>query len=281
MTLLDGKKLKVAIFDELKKEVSNLTNKPKLVVIQVGNDAASNIYIEQKKKMAAYIGYEFEYLKLAVTTTEEELLKEINRLNKDKMVTGILIQLPLPDSISYKKVINAIDYSKDVDGLTDINTGKLMHQEKGIYSCTPAGIMELLKSYNINLAGLHAVIIGRSDLVGKPLANMLINNDATVTVCHTKTKDLVKYTKDADLLVVATGKENLITEEMVKDNVIVVDVGISHTVNGITGDVNFATVSKKASYITPVPGGVGQMTVAMLAKNVMQAYKLQNDGTDK
>ena len=280
MIILDGKMKKMVIFNELKEEVSKLNEKPKLTVIQIGDNHASNIYIEQKRKMAEYIGYDFNLLKLAENTSEDELINHVNKLNRDITVNGILIQLPLPKDINYKKVLNMIDPVKDVDGLTDINTGKLVHKKNGIYSCTPAGIIELLDEYNIDLVGLKTVVIGRSDLVGKPLANMLINRDATVTVCHSKTKDLDSYTKEADLLVVAVGQAKLIKENMVKKGAIVIDVGINYTEDGTCGDVDFEKVSKIASYITPVPGGVGQMTVAMLAKNVMKAYELQKDRKD-
>ena len=275
MKLLDGKIIKMQIFDNLKLKVERLENKPNFVVIQVGNDEASNIYIKQKLKMAEYIGYGSKLLKYDTDVSEEYLINEINKLNMNKDVHGILVQMPLPESINSDKIQNAILPSKDIDGLTDINTGMLCHNKDSLFSCTPLGIMELLKKYNISVKGLNAVVVGRSNLVGKPMAMMLTNEDATVTMCHSKTKDLGDYTKKADLLVVAVGCPKLIKEDMVKENAIVIDVGINRTDEGICGDVDFDNVSKKALYITPVPGGVGQMTVAMLASNILKAYELQ------
>ncbi len=275
MKLLDGKIIKMQIFDNLKLKVEKLENKPNFVVIQVGNDEASNIYIKQKLKMAEYIGYGSKLLKYDTDVSEEYLINEINKLNMNKDVHGILVQMPLPESINSDKIQNAILPSKDIDGLTDINTGMLCHNKDSLFSCTPLGIMELLKKYNISVKGLNAVVVGRSNLVGKPMAMMLTNEDATVTMCHSKTKDLGDYTKKADLLVVAVGCPKLIKEDMVKENAIVIDVGINRTDEGICGDVDFDNVSKKVSYITPVPGGVGQMTVAMLASNILKAYELQ------
>ena len=274
MKLLDGKIIKMQIFDNLKLKVEKLENKPNFVVIQVGNDEASNIYIKQKLKMAEYIGYGSKLLKYDTDVSEEYLINEINKLNMNKDVHGILVQMPLPESINSDKIQNAILPSKDIDGLTDINTGMLCHNKDSLFSCTPLGIMELLKKYNISVKGLNAVVVGRSNLVGKPMAMMLTNEDATITMCHS-TKDLGYYTKKADLLVVAVGCPKLIKEDMVKENAIVIDVGINRTDEGICGDVDFDNVSKKVSYITPVAGGVGQMTVAMLASNILKAYELQ------
>ena len=273
--ILDGKKIKNIILDELKEEVSKLSVKPKLVVIQVGNNEASNVYIKQKNNMCNYIGYDFEHMKLDENIKLEELLLIIDKLNNDKDVNGILVQLPLPSHIDSKFVINAINPLKDVDGLTDLNNGKLFHNKDGLYSCTPYGVMELLSRYNISVSGKYVVIVGRSDLVGKPMSMMMLNKDATVSVCHSKTKNLSEFTKKADILVVAVGKPNFITSDMIREDAIVIDVGISQTVNGLCGDVDFNSVVDKCSYITPVPGGVGPMTVAMLAKNVLKAYKKQ------
>lgn len=275
MKKLDGKIIKSQILDELKDEVSLLSKKPNFVVIQVGNNEASNIYINQKRKMAEYIGYEFSLLKFDENINEEVLLNEINKLNNDSNVNGILVQMPLPSHIDTNKVQNAVNPLKDIDGLSDINSGILFHNKKTLFPCTPLGVMELLKRYNISVSGLNAVVVGRSNLVGRPMSMMLTNNDATVTICHSKTKNLKEYTSKADLLVVAVGSPKLITEDMVKDNAIIVDVGINRTNDGLCGDVDFDNVSKKVSYITPVPGGVGQMTVAMLASNILKAYKIQ------
>ena len=273
--ILDGKKIKKVVLDEIKSEVNNLSVKPKLVVIQVGNNEASNVYIKQKSNMCEYVGYEYEHIKLENSVTEEDVINVINRLNNDEKVTAILVQLPLPDGMDTNKIVNSISPKKDVDGLTDLNNGMLFHGKDTLYSCTPYGVMELLDRYDISVSGKNVVIVGRSDLVGKPMAMMMLDRDATVTVCHSKTKNLKEFTKNADILVVAVGKPNLITEDMISDGVVILDVGINRTDTGLCGDVLFDSVKDKCSYITPVPGGVGQMTVAMLSKNVLKAYKMQ------
>ena len=273
--ILDGKKIKKVVLDEIKSEVNNLSVKPKLVVIQVGNNEASNVYIKQKSNMCEYVGYEYEHIKLENSVTEEDVINVINRLNNDEKVTAILVQLPLPDGMDTNKIVNSISPKKDVDGLTDLNNGMLFHGKDTLYSCTPYGVMELLDRYDISVSGKNVVIVGRSDLVGKPMAIMMLDRDATVTVCHSKTKNLKEFTKNADILVVAVGKPNLITEDMISDGVVILDVGINRTDTGLCGDVLFDSVKDKCSYITPVPGGVGQMTVAMLSKNVLKAYKMQ------
>ena len=277
MELLDGKKIKNEILDELRNEVNNLQEKPALAVIQVGDNEASNVYIKQKEKMAQYVGYQFHHIKLEDSITEKELLCGIDKLNKDVNIHGILVQMPLPSHIDMYRIQNAVLPEKDVDGLSDINTGKLFHGKDALYSCTPYGIMELLKRYNISVVGKHAVVVGRSNLVGKPMSIMLVNEGATVTVCHSKTKDLAKYTQDADILIVAAGKPKLITADMVKDDAVVIDVGITRLESGLCGDVDYENVLPKCSYITPVPGGVGPMTVAMLGKNILKAYKIQKE----
>lgn len=277
MIILDGKKIKNEILDELKNEVSELTEKPNFVVIQVGDNPASNVYIKQKAKMAEYVGYGYKHLKLAEDITEKELLKEIDILNKDKNVHGILVQMPLPDQIDTNKVQNAVLPEKDVDGLSDMNAGKLFHSKDALFSCTPYGVMEILKRYNISIEGRHAVIVGRSNLVGKPMSVMLTNAGATVTLCHSKTKDLMMHTKMADILIVCVGKPKMITSEMVSEGTIVIDVGINRLADGLCGDVDYENVANKCSYITPVPGGVGPMTVAMLGQNVLKAYQMQKE----
>lgn len=275
MKIIDGKKIKKEILDELKEEVSKLKDKPNFVVIQVGNNEASNVYIKQKAKMAEYIGYGYTHMKLDEDITEAELLEKIDKLNKDKNIHGILVQMPLPSHIDTNKIQNAVIPEKDVDGLSDMNAGKLFHGKDALFSCTPYGIMELLKRYNIKLEGSHAVVVGRSNLVGKPMGTMLTNAGATVTLCHSKTKDLAKQTKKADILIVTVGKPKLITADMVRKGTVVIDVGINRLADGLCGDVDYENVSKKCSYITPVPGGVGPMTVAMLGSNVLKAYKMQ------
>ena len=277
MILLDGKTLKQKILDNLKEEVSHLEVKPKLVVIQVGNDPASCVYVKQKANMAKYIGYDFLHLEIDSNITQAKLLEIINDLNFDDTVDGILVQMPLPKQLDANIIANAIFSVKDVDGLTDVNTGMLVHNKETLVSCTPQGIIDLLKAYNISLEGKNVVIVGRSILVGKPLANLLINLNATVTVCHSKTKNLKEITKTADILVSAVGKKHFIKEDMVKENAIIVDVGINRENDKLYGDVDLANVKNKVSYITPVPGGVGPMTVAELAKNVLKAYNLRRN----
>lgn len=274
MIILDGKSIKNQILDNIRLEVIKLKDKPKLVVIQVGDDPASSVYVNQKKKMAEYVGYNFEHIKLPESVLEDEVIEIIDKLNEENGVDGILVQMPLPNHLNSKIIQNRIIPSKDVDGLTDINTGKLVHNCASLISCTPKGIVDLLDAYKIETRGKHAVIVGRSDLVGKPLVNLLLNRDATVSICHSKTKDLSTITKLADILIVAIGKKEFIDESMIKDKSIVIDVGINRVDNKLYGDVKFDTVSKKASYITPVPGGVGPMTIAELAKNVLCAYKI-------
>ena len=274
MIILDGKSIKNQILDNIRLEVIKLKDKPKLVVIQVGDDPASCVYVNQKKKMAEYVGYNFEHIKLPESVLEDEVIEIIDKLNEENGVDGILVQMPLPNHLNSKIIQNRIIPSKDVDGLTDINTGKLVHNCASLISCTPKGIVDLLDAYKIEIRGKHAVIVGRSDLVGKPLVNLLLNRDATVSICHSKTKDLSTITKLADILIIAIGKKEFIDESMIKDKSIVIDVGINRVDNKLYGDVKFDTVSKKASYITPVPGGVGPMTIAELAKNVLCAYKI-------
>ena len=275
MELLDGKIVKKQILEELKQEVEKLERKPGLVVIQVGEDPASKVYVGQKEKMATAIGINFEHLKLKENVTQEKLEREIKKRNKDDNVDGILVQMPLPKHLDTKKIQNLIDDKKDVDGLSDINAGKLMHQVDCLEPCTPKGIMEILDYYKIPVEGKNVVIVGRSDLVGKPLAAMMLNKNATVTVAHSKTNNLKEVTKTADILVAAVGKKGLITEDMVKEDAVIIDVGINRVEDKLYGDVDFDGVKDKVSYITPVPGGVGQMTVASLGQNVIKAYQLR------
>ena len=274
--ILDGKGIKEIILDELKEMVDKLESKINFAVIQVGNDEASNVYIKQKKKMAEYIGYGFDHIKLGEDTSMEEMLSLIDRLNNDSDVHGIMVQMPLPHHMDVSVIQNAVLPIKDIDGLSDMNNGKLFHEKDALYSCTPYGVMELLKRYEIDVAGMHAVVVGKSNLVGKPMSVMLMDAGATVTVCHSLTKNLSTYTKMADILVVATGCPKLISGDMVKDGAIVIDVGITRLDSGLCGDVDFLSVKDKAKYITPVPGGVGPMTVAMLATNIYKAYLMQS-----
>lgn len=272
--LLDGKIVKKELLEKLKEELLTLPRQLGLTVIQVGEDPASKVYVGQKEKMALEVGYNFNHVKLDENVTEEELLKVIDELNADELVDGILVQMPLPKHLDAKKIQNRVDPFKDVDGLCDINAGKLMHNVDTLVPCTPYGIMSMLEHYEIDVTGKNVVVIGRSDLVGKPIAQLMQNANATVTVCHSKTANLAEYTKMADILVVAIGKANFITGDMIKENAVVVDVGINRVDGKLVGDVDFASAEEIASYITPVPGGVGQMTVAELGRNVLKAHKL-------
>lgn len=271
--IIDGKELSTKIREELKSEIKTYMIKPCLAVIQIGNDPASDVYIKAKEKACSEVGIYFKHIKFEETAREIEVINKILELNNDEYVNGILLQLPLPEKFNAEKLINYIARNKDVDGLTDVNVGKLVNKKKCLVSCTPQGIMELLKAYNIDISGKSVVIVGRSNLVGKPLISLFLNNDATVTVCHSKTNNLSEFTKNADILVVAVGHKYLITKDMVKDGSVVIDVGINREDGKLYGDVDFDHVKEKVSYITPVPGGVGPMTVAMLLKNVNDTYK--------
>lgn len=275
--VINGKDLAKDIRINLKEETKILNEQnihPHLTVILIGDDPASHSYVNGKKKASAEVGISSEIIKLPEETTEEALLEKISDLNNDMEVHGILVQLPLPTQISEQKVIEAIDPKKDVDGFHPINVGNMMLGQDTFLPCTPYGIITMLKSKNIEISGKHAVIIGRSNIVGKPVGQLLLNESATVTYCHSKTKDLTKYTLDADILVVAIGKEHVIKAEDVKDGAVVIDVGINRTEEGkLTGDVDFDSVKEKASYITPVPRGVGPMTITMLLKNTIKAAK--------
>mgnify|MGYP005760898711 FL=1 len=275
--ILDGKQLKEKILLKLKEKINNFEKKPSLTVILVGDNPASQIYVNNKRKTAEAIGINSNIIKYPKTISEKELLEKIHELNKDDRVNAILVQLPLPEHISKEKVINLINPQKDVDGFTPYNFGKLFSGEKPfVYPCTPKGILILLDEYNIDLDGKHVVIVGRSNIVGKPLAQMILNRNATVTICHSHTKNLAEITKTADILVSAVG-ENIIEEKMLKSGCIVVDVGIFKDSTGRTrGDVDFENVSKIASYISPVPGGVGPMTIASLMLNTIELFEKQN-----
>lgn len=277
LKLLDGKVVKTMTLEGLKKLVNEIERPLGLTVIQVGDNASSNIYIKQKRKMAEFLGFNFNHIKLEDDVTLEEILKIIDELNNDEEVDGILVQMPVPEHLDSKVIQNAINPLKDVDGLTDINMGKLVHKKECLVPCTALGIMELLNYYNIPVISKNVVVVGRSDLVGRPVAELLINASATVTLCHSKTKDLASITRGADILIVAVGKSRLITKDMVKDGAVVIDVGINKLEDrSLCGDVDFENVKDKCSYITPVPGGVGQMTVLELGFNTYKAYLLRH-----
>ena len=277
MELINGKELAKKIRVNLKEEVIKLKEKginPKLAVIMVGKDKASAVYIRNKSKACNEVGIEFEEYLLESTISQNELLDTIEDLNKRDDIHAILLQSPIPDNLDIRQAFNSIDYNKDVDGFNPINVGKLSIGEDCFISCTPYGVMKMLEEYNIDVEGKKAVIIGRSNIVGKPLIQCMLSKNATVTVCHSKTKDIKNITKEADILISAIGKPKFVTEDMVKEGAVVIDVGINRNEDGkLVGDVDFENVSKKASYITPVPGGVGPMTIAMLLNNVVKAAK--------
>ena len=276
--LIDGKKISQDIKDELKAKVEKLKSEGtvcSLAVIQVGNDPASSVYVNNKKKACAYIGIESVAYELPEETTEAELLGIIEKLNNDSKINGILCQLPLPKHIDEDKVINAISPKKDVDGFHPQSVGSLVIGQPGFVSCTPAGIIELLKRSNVEIEGKHCVVIGRSNIVGKPMALLMLRENATVTVCHSRTKDIKSICKQADILIVAVGKKEFVTADFVNEGAVVIDVGIHRDENNkLKGDVLFDEVKDVASYITPVPGGVGPMTIAMLMNNCVEALSL-------
>lgn len=277
--IMDGKALKNEILSCLTEETKTLDKVPTLCVIQVGDDEASNVYINQKRKMCNEIGYNFIHEKYDDSITEEELLKNIDRFNSNNNIDAILVQMPLPSRINKKNIQNAVSKYKDVDGLNDNNIIDLINGRDALYPCTACGIVSLLDKYGVTLEGSNVVIVGRSSLVGMPLFHMLENRNATVTLCHSKTKNLQSITKNADIIISATGVKGLIKEDMVGDNTVIIDVGITRENGKLYGDVDFDSVSKKASLITPVPGGVGPMTIASLAQNVLKAYKMQKEMT--
>lgn len=278
--IIDGKVVSQFVKDGVKKEVEALREKGVsvgLAVIIVGDDPASRTYVNNKKKACEAVGIISEEYALPEQTTMEELLSLIDELNHKKSINGILCQLPLPEHLDEKLVIENIAPEKDVDAFHAINTGHIMIGDYSFLPCTPAGIMEMLKYYDIETCGKNAVVIGRSNIVGKPMAMLLLQKDATVTVCHSKTANLKEITERADILVAAVGKEKFVTADMVKEGAVVIDVGMNRNSEGkLCGDVDFSQVEKKASYITPVPGGVGPMTIATLMKNTLTAAKQQN-----
>ena len=277
--LIDGKDLSKKIRKKLKKEVLELKEKgvnPKLAVIMVGNDPGSTVYVRNKSKACEKVGIEFEEFLFGEDTTEEKLLEVINKLNKDNTINGILLQSPVPNHIDINKAFRTISPDKDVDGFNPINVGNLTIGEDAFISCTPYGIVKMFEEYNIELEGKNAVILGRSNIVGKPMIQCMLNKNSTVTVCHSKTRNIKEITRNADVLISAIGRPKFVTEDMVKEGAVVIDVGINRLDYGsIVGDVDFENVKEKTSYITPVPGGVGPMTIAMLLNNVVKATKIQ------
>ena len=278
--ILDGKALAKKVREELKIKADELKQQgifPKLAVIMVGNDPSSKIYVRNKSKACEEVGIKYEEFLLDENTNNEELLSLIEELNNRDDVHGILLQSPIPNHLDINLAFRTIKPEKDVDGFHPINIGKLSLNQDCFVSCTPFGIMRMLAEYNIDIQGKHAVIIGRSNIVGKPMLQCMLNKNATVTVCHSKTSNLPEITRQADILVAAIGRAKFVTADMVKENAVVVDVGINRNEEGkVCGDVDFENVSKKTSYITPVPGGVGPMTIAMLMNNIIKAAKQVN-----
>ena len=275
MLVLDGKKVADTIYSKLLLEVSLLPVVPRIVFILVGQDPASQTYVKSKSKKCQDLGLHGEALVLPENTSEEELIRRIRELNLDKKVHGILLQLPLPPQINKYAVLSELDPLKDVDGLHPDNMGRLMQGNPRFVPCTPSGILEILRHYQIPIEGTRSVVIGRSEIVGKPMAQLLLNHNSTVTVCHSKTVGLEKEAERADLLVVAIGKRHFVGPTFIKEGATVIDVGIHRVEGRITGDVDYDAVAKKAGAITPVPGGVGPMTIASLMKNLVLAAKLQ------
>ncbi len=272
-----SKKIKVSLAEEVKQLVEKYERPPKLAIILVGDDPASVTYVTSKEKSCNALGIDCDLLMLPASTSEAELITIIEKLNIDDSIDAILVQIPLPNHIDKEKILQTINYKKDVDGLHPMNMGLLSSNQKGVIPCTPKGILSLLKSENVKIQGSHCVIIGRSNLVGKPMSQLMIRENASVTVCHSKTKDLAYLTRQAEILIIAIGCPNLLDASMLREGVVVIDVGIN-VVNGkLVGDLysigNIADIEKKASAITPVPGGVGPMTIVSLLENTVQLYK--------
>jgi len=276
MKIIDGKAISTAIREEIAAEVAEMKRKPGLAVVIVGDDPASKVYVRNKHKACEDTGIYSEVHELPASTSQDELLSLVDKLNIDEKINGILVQLPLPKGLSEEEVIARIDPKKDVDAFSAANVGHIMLGDPVFLPCTPAGVMELLKRSGIEVKGKNCVVVGRSNIVGKPMAMLLLKADGTVTICHSKTRNLAEITAKADILVVAVGRAKFITADMVGEGAVVIDVGMNRDEdNKLCGDVDFASVSEKASYITPVPGGVGPMTITMLLKNTIKAFKLQ------
>jgi methylenetetrahydrofolate dehydrogenase (NADP+)/methenyltetrahydrofolate cyclohydrolase len=273
--IIDGKAVAAHVRERVRSDVAEMDFKPGLATILVGDDAASHVYVRNKRKASEEVGIASFDHDLEPSIPEDELADLIKQLGEDDRVSGILLQLPVPGHIDPDAMIELINPLKDVDGLTTTNAGRLVQGREGLVSCTPLGVMELLHSEEVELRGAEAVVIGRSQLVGRPLASLLLARDATVTMCHSRTRDLAEVCRRADVLVAAVGQAELVTAEMVREGAVVIDVGINRTDDGLVGDVDFKAVAQKAAAITPVPGGVGPMTIAMLLANTVKAARLQ------
>lgn len=274
-TIMDGKALSLKLKEQMKQRIEQLKQQginPKLVVVLVGDNSASQVYVRNKHKSCGEVGIESEVITMPEQTTQQELLEVVERLNQDETVDGILVQLPLPKQIDEKTVLRSILPEKDVDGFHPVNVGLLSIGDECFAPATPSGIIAMFQEYGINIAGKNCVVIGRSNIVGKPMAALLLKNNATVTICHSKTEDLASYTRRADVVIVATGRRHTLTADMVKEGAVVVDVGMNRNEPGkLCGDVDYEEVKEKASFITPVPGGVGPMTITELLENTIQA----------
>ena len=282
MQIIDGKKVSAEVKEKVRQQTLELKEAhgitPGLAVVIVGDDPASRVYVNNKKKACELVGFKSEEYALPAETTQEELLELVSTLNNKDDINGILVQLPLPKHLDDKAVIAAISPQKDVDAFHAVNVGKIMLGEYDFLPCTPSGVMEMLHSYNIEVSGKNCVVIGRSNIVGKPMAMLLLHENGTVTICHSRTKNLADITKQADILVAAVGRPKFVTADMVKEGAVVIDVGMDRDENGkLCGDVDFENVKDKCSYITPVPGGVGPMTIATLMKNTLKAARIQNN----
>ncbi len=280
MEILDGKSLSAKVKDEIAADAGSYKKTPVLAVITIGDDEASKVYVNNKRKACEYVGMSFLHVCYNEKDSEEKIIKKIKSLNKDENVNGIILQLPIPEKFDSDKLLNLISPIKDVDGLTNVSQGKLLAGNPSFIPCTPKGILEIFDYYKIDLEGKNVCIVGRSILVGKPVMLECLKRNATCTICHSKTKNLSEYTKNADILIVCAGKKHLIDKNMIKKDAVIIDVGINREDGVLYGDVN-PNVSEKCSYLTPVPGGVGPMTVCMLLKNTMIAYKRQNGIEDE
>ena len=283
MIKMDGKALSLSLEAELKLKVDALREKnariPKLVVVLVGDNPASQTYVKNKAKACERVGFLSEIIELDGSISQEIVLSTIDHLNRDETVDGILVQLPVPKHLDAKAIVHALDPNKDVDGLHPLNVAKLYENEKGFVPCTPKGIMRLLKEYQINVVGKHCVVLGRSNLVGRPVAQLLLNENATVTICHSKTQDLSEFTKQADIIVVAIGRANFLTSKDVNHAECIIDVGINRVDGKLVGDVAYDELVDKVDAMTPVPGGVGPMTIGMLLENTLEAYTMHEGGS--
>ena len=283
MIKMDGKALSLTLEAELKLKVDALREKnariPKLVVVLVGDNPASQTYVKNKAKACERVGFLSEIIELDGSISQEIVLSTIDRLNRDETVDGILVQLPVPKHLDAKAIVHALDPNKDVDGLHPLNVAKLYENEKGFVPCTPKGIMRLLKEYQIDVVGKHCVVLGRSNLVGRPVAQLLLNENATVTICHSKTQNLSDFTKQADIIVVAIGRANFLTSKDVNHAECIIDVGINRVDGKLVGDVAYEELVDKVDAMTPVPGGVGPMTIGMLLENTLEAYTMHEGGS--